>query len=388
MIFANFYQIRLRGITPVILTVTFRRIAVNLLALFSPLYVLQIVQNRGFSLNLAVLSVIFYILLIYLTKLLTLPLAENTAFRLGFRRVLILSSLPFALFLAFLFLSQKNPLFLILVSVFWGIHAALFWFGYHGLFVKFGDEEHFGRQTGISQALAVLAGVLTPVLGGLIVFKFSFHALFFLAGLIFLLAILMIVVSSEIKPRHDARLRVIWQLFRTHKKVVVAYLGHGGEAAVYGTIWPVFLFLLLGEILTFAEVVSASVLVAAVLAYLFGIWVDRVGWKQILGIGGVVGAGSWLARIVARTPLPIVGIDGSYRVTEEMLAIPLSVFSYQKAIEGGTGQALYFREISLTFGAVVFLILTAVLVFFNLPLWSTFVLAAIGALMPLLIVKK
>lgn len=108
----------------------------------------------------------------------------------------------------------------------------------------------------------------------------------------------------------------------------------------------------------------------------------------MLGIGSIIDAGTWLARIGARYPLPIVGIDGAYRVTEQMLDIPLSVFSYKKAMEGGTGQALYFQEISGTFGAMFFLALAAVLVSLNLPLWTTFVLASTGALMPLLIVRR
>lgn len=386
---ADFHLLpRKDGVASVIAVVTLRRIAVELLGLFSPLYVLGIAQSLGYSTKTSILVVISYFFLIFLAKLLAMPLAENTSFRLGYRRTLILSVIPFFLFVGCLALSQIQPGLLVLVSVFWGIHAALFWFGYHGLFVKRADQEHFGQQTGLSQASYILAAVITPILGGLIILEFGYQALFFLAGAIFALGVMIALLSGEVKPHRDARIVEVFQLFKTHKKVVAAYLGGGGESAIYGTVWPVFLFLLLGKILTFGKVISASVLVAAILTYLFGVWVDRVGGRQVLGIGSIVNTSSWLARIAARSPLPIIGIDGIYRVTEQMLAIPLSVFSYKKAIEGGTGQALYFQEISGTFGAIFFLGLAAALVFLNLPLWSTFVLASIGALMPLLIARR
>lgn len=376
------------GVGSVIAVVTLRRMAVELLGLFSPLYVLSIARDLGYSIQNAVLMVIGYFLLIFLAKLLTMPLAENASFRIGYRRTLILSVIPFFLFVGFLTLSQRYPILLVLVSVFWGIHAALFWFGYHGLFVKRADQEHFGKQTGLCQALYILVGILTPILGGLIVIKFGYQALFLAAGAIFTLGVMVALLSREIKPYHDARIIDVIQLFKTHKTVVAAYFGWGLESALYGTIWPVFLFLLVGKILSFGEIVSAAVLVAAIITYLVGLVVDKMGVKEVISLGSIVGFLTWIVRAIVRVPLAIVGVDGLYRVTEQMLHIPLSVRSYQKAITGGTGQALYFMEISLGLGSVLGLLLAGVLIFFNLPLWTTFLLASLGALAPTLIVRK
>jgi MFS family permease len=376
------------GVGSVIIVVTLRRTAIELLGLFSPLYVLGIARGLGYSIKSSFLVVIGYFLLLYLAKILTMPLAENTSFRIGYRRTLILSTIPFFLFVGLLVLSQSYPILLIFVALFWGVHAALFWFGYHGLFVKRGDYEHFGKQTGLSQAIYIAIGVVTPIFGGLVVLKFGYQALFLAAGAIFALGVMVALLSKEIRPHRDARIVNVIQLFKTHKKVMLGYFGWGLESALYGAVWPVFLFLLVGKILAFGEIVSAAVFMAAIITYLIGLVVDRIGVRQIIGLGSIVGFLTWTARVVVRTPLAIVGVDGLYRVTEQMLHIPLLVRSYQKAIDGGTGQTLYFMEISLGLGAITALVLAAVMVFLNLPLWTIFLLASFGALAPIFITRR
>jgi len=376
------------GVASVIAVVTLRRIAVELLGLFSPLYILGIAQSLGYSTKAAILMVVIYFFLIFLAKLLAMPLAENASFRMGYRRTLVLSVIPFFLFISCLILSQSQPSLLVLVSLFWGIHAAFFWFGYHGLFVKRADQEHFGKQTGIAQALYILAAVITPIFGGLIILELGYEALFLVAGAIFALGVMVALLSGEIKPHRDAHIVEVIQLFKTHKKMVVAYFGWGLEGTIYSAVWPVFLFLLVGKILSFGEIVSAAVLLAAIITYLVGLIVDQIGGKNIINLGAIVGFLSWILRAVVRAPLAIIGVDGLYRMTEQMLTVPLNVLSYKKAVDGGTGQALYFREISITIGSLVSLLLVAILVFFNLPLWTPFILASLGALAPIFATRR
>lgn len=375
-------------LVPLFASATLRRVAATLLSLFSPLYVLERSQEVGFSLNLAIVVVIFFFLILYFFKLLTLPLVENLGLKIGFKSILAYSSFPFVFFLAFLYFSQANYLFLIPAAIFWGIHAGFFWWGYHGTFIKTADQEYFGRETGAVQLLLTAASVIAPILGGFIVYQIGYQFLFILAGAIFLLAILVILPTPGTAPRHDAQIKKVWQVYKTHKRMVAAYIGWGGMNGLYGIIWPIFLFLVLGQILIFGEIVSAAILFASLINLLIGARVDRVGSRETLAWGAPLNFLSWLARIFARSANLIIIVDTFYRVTGQMLTIPLDVLSYRKAIEGGTGQALYFREISLTFGAMFFLFLAAVLVLLNLSLWTTFVLASIGALMPLLIVRR
>lgn len=383
----RFFQ-KFTSLLPLFVNVTLRNVAITLLALFSPLYLLQQSQKLGLSLNLAIVSVIVYFVVVYFFKLIALPLAENLGPKIGFKSILGLSCLPFMIFLAFLYLGQENFFLLFLSALFWGIHTGFFWWGYHGTFIKTADQDYFGREVGLVQVLLTASSVIAPILGGFVVYKLGYQFLFILVGFVFLLAILAILPAPKTAPRHDARIIKVWQIFRSHKRMTAAYIGWGGESGLYGIIWPIFLFLILGQILTFGGIFSAAILFASLINLLIGARVDKLGSEPTLAWGSPLNFLSWLARIFARPAFLIVIIDTFYRVTEQMLVIPLDALSYRKAIEGGTGQALYFREILITLGAIIFLILAAVLVFLNLPLWATFMVASLGALMPLLIVKK
>ncbi len=127
---------------------------------------------------------------------------------------------------------------------------------------------------------------------------------------------------------------------------------------------------------------------AAIITYLVGLIVDQIGEEKVIYLGATVNCLTWLARTMIRAPLFIVGIDGFYRVTEQMLQIPLDVKSYKKAVVGGTGRALYFREIALGIGSTIALLMAVFLIFLNLPLWSVFLLGAAGALVPIFTARR
>ena len=154
---------------------TFRRLAFGLLALFSPVYIFRLIFNVSHpeaTIRMGIIGVLVYMLFFCLIKILAFPLAENLAFRVGFKNVIALSFLPFFLFITFLILSEKHLLFLILAAFFGGLQAALFWFAYHGMFVKAVNEHSFGFHEGICQGLGILTLLVTPILGSLLIFFF------------------------------------------------------------------------------------------------------------------------------------------------------------------------------------------------------------------------
>jgi len=370
---------------------TFRRLAFGLLTLFSPVYIFRLILNLSsieVTIRMGIIGVLVYALFFYLIKILTFPLAENLAFKVGFKNVIALSFIPFFLFITFLILSERQLLFLVLTAFFGGLQAGLFWFAYHGMFVKAVDEYSFGFHEGVCQGLGILTLLVAPILGSLLIFFFGFTALFLTAGFFVLLAALTLIFSARDKPFHDARFLTSFALFKKHLKTFLAYLGWGGETALYGNLWPIFLILILGDILSYGGIITISILFSVLVIFLIGRWVDKAKGRRVLTYGVALGSFSWLLRTIAYFPFLIILVDGFYRLTEQMMTIPMDVLSYKKAISGGTSQSLYFREIALSLGAFLFLALASLMIFFNLPFWSTFILAFLGTLMPLLIMKK
>ncbi len=377
-----------KSISLLLATVSLRRLAINLLALFSPLFVFQLLAVHGQSIKESLTGVAFYFLCFYLVKLLCFPLAEKIAFKFGFKWSIFYSIFPFFFYIVFLILASQNIVFLILASFFGGFQAAFFWFGYHGLFIKFGDKKHFGMQTGIGQILNFLLLILAPLLGSFLIVNFGFNSLFFMAFIFACISALIILISPLIKPHEESSITKVFTLFKSHPRVFLSYLGWGGEATLYGTFWPIFLILIFESILSYGGIVSASILLAILMSYFMGNLVDKLKSGKIIRVGIFLGVLTWAIRIISYWPLLIVFLDGFYRLSEQMFALTMDVFSYKKARQGGTCQALFFREISLNLGAAVFLLLTILFLFLDFPLWFIFVLGLCGSLSPILINKR
>jgi MFS family permease len=377
-----------KAISLLLVTVSLRRLAVNLLALFSSLFIFQLLAVSGQQVKQSLSGVAAYFLCFYLVKLLFFPLAEKTAFKFGFKWSIFYSIFPFFFYIVFLILSSQNIIFLIPASFFGGFQAAFFWFGYHGLFVKFGDENRFGLQTGMGQMLNYLLLILAPLLGSFLILNFGFNSLFFAAFFFACISALIILISPLIKPHQESSLIRIFALFKSHPRVFFSYLGWGGEAALYSAFWPIFLILIFESILSYGGIVSASTLLAILLSYFIGNLIDKMKSGKVIRAGIFLGVLTWGIRIISHWPLLIVFLDGFYRLSEQMLSLAMDVFSYKKARQGGTCQALFFREISLSLGAAVFLFLTILFLFLNFPLWIIFVLGLLGSLSPILINRK
>jgi len=373
------------------LSSTLRKLAFSLIGLFSPVYIFRVifdVADVGSTIKMGLVGVLVYALVFYLIKILAFPLAENLSFKIGFKNVMAISFLPLFLFLTFIIMAESHLYFLILAAVFGGFQAGLFWFGYHGMFIKSVDEHCFGFHEGICQGLGIFTLLIAPTIGSLLIFFFGFTSLFLAAGFLAILSVLTIIFSPTTGPYHDARFLTTFTLFKKHSKNFLAYLGWGGETVIYYSLWPIFLILILGNILAYGGILTAGILLSVLATLLIGKWVDRARGKRMLGIGVALGAFSWLLRTVAYFPFLIVVVDGFYRLTEQMITIPMDVLSYKRAVTGGTSQALYFREIALNLGAILFLSIAAVMIFFNLPFWSVFILGFLGTLAPLLVLKK
>lgn len=365
-----------------------RRVSVTLLGLFSPIYILGIGRELGLSLQFSVAIVFLYFFLLFSAKLLTIPLAENLSLRYGFNGILLLSGIPFLIFIPLLVWSATLPWLVIPAAVFWGVHNGLFWWGYHGFFVKAGKLISFGEELGAATVFETVAMVITPITGALFAQKFGFSSLFWLAGLIFLFSLSLLVPASQRRPHTDVKLKEVIKLILTYKKAALAYTGNGTEAIWYTTVWPLFLFLTFGSVLRVGGIVSLAFLLAAFMTFLVGVWVDKVGEKRVVAFGSPLLSISWVMRALGQGPALFVVADGLWRFAEGMVQLPLNSLTYKKALEGSTDRAIMFRELSWVLGPVLAMPLLGVWVLLGLPLSWTFFLAAGFALLPLVWVRS
>lgn len=365
-----------------------RRVAVTLLSIFSPIFVFQVVRNLGVGQGEAIAAVFAYYFIAFFVRLLAYIYSENLSQIVGFKGMIRLSFIPFVLFLPALFFAARIPAMLSVAAVLWGIHAGFFWWGYHGYFVKSGEKGRYGEDIGKASVLETVALVVTPAFGAFVVSLFGFGTLFILSAIFMVFSLILLGKDHDKKQKIDIEFREVINLVKSHRSISLAYAGSGTEGVLYYIVWPLFLFLFFGQVISLGAVLSASALIAAVFGMITGRWDDKRGERTIISYGVPLITASWLLRILARSMSIFIIADSLWNFGQRMVGLPLNALTYNKAVEGSSARAILFRETAMLIGILISILLIIVWLLIGGGLMGSFLLAAIASTLPLIAVYK
>ncbi len=371
---------------PLFLSHSLRSAAISLSSLFSSIFIYEALLFLTGQSNTALLGVFSFFLGLYVFKLVGVLLAEEMALRLGFRWTFFLGLILSALCISTLALSQRWPVLLCLVMAIWGLSAGFYWFGWHGMMAKCCRRGSFGEELGLSGVITtfLLAGV--PLLGGWLISRFGYSALFAVSLFFIFLDLLSVRFLRGEQTHQDTSFGEALRLFRTHKRVALTYAGNSSGGVIYADAMPLYLFLILGTKLSLGEFLTASSLLVAFLGLAIGWWVDKKGKTGLLESGSLFSSSAWLGRLITRSVFPLFILDMITRIAAKMVEIPLGAWSYEKALDGhSTGRAILFRETAVCFGEIFACLLLIVSVLCGLGFEVGFLAAAIFSLAPLLL---
>jgi MFS family permease len=157
---------------------------------------------------------------------------------------------------------------------------------------------------------------------------------------------------------------------------------------IYGVAIPLYLFLILKKELSLGEFFSLSMVLVALIDLVIGRWIDIKGKSKVIGFGAIISLLVWLARFLTGQVGVLLLLDVLDRITTGMTGIPLSVLTYEKALDGhSTGRALLFREVALSFGSILACLCLILLTLLGIEMKFSFLVAGFFSLLPLLIAK-
>jgi hypothetical protein len=360
-----------------------RTIAQTFLGIFSSVYIYESFVGYGASRTESLIFIVFYFLTYLASKLLFLSAAEDMSRSVGFKGMIWLSALPFAIFIPSLIFASRHPLFFFLAAISYGMHSGFFWWGYHGYFIKAGDRKHFGEGLGEAGFLNTLAIMITPLLGGVLINFAGFATSFVVAGLFVFLSLLLLGKGNDRSQHNDVLFSEVIKLSIKHRKTSVAYAAYGIEATFYVFGWPIFLFLLFGGVVQLGAFVTISAILAAVAGVFIGKVIDTKGERGIVALASPLMSFSWLIKAVSQM-IPVFVVAESIRnFGVKMLDISLVEMSYKKAIEASTARAMLFREFNILIGSMFCLIVFGIWIYIGFTIQSFFVFVGISALLPL-----
>lgn len=361
---------------PLYLSQGLRQFAISLFSLFSAIYIYKISGSLR--------SVFLFFLLFHLANFLAAFMAEEWALKSELRSLVrIGQGLMFFAILLLLF-SEKSRFLLFIAPIAWGFSASFYWFGWYGLMAKGGRLGEYGRSLGWLEIFNLVPSFLSPILAGFLIHFYGYTGLFLMALVILFLSLFGLRGLGKEKTHYDTTPQEIWSLFKTHKRMVLAYFGASASATIYGISFPLYLFLILRKELSLGEFFSLSLIIVAVVNFLIGREIDKHGKRNLVASGSLLSYLVWLGRLLGWGVVWLFFLDVTDRVVEKMTSMPLEVLSYEKALNGATGRAILFRETAVELGAI-FVCLVLLLI---KDLRFSFVLGAWMALLPLLLIKK
>jgi hypothetical protein len=215
----------------------------------------------------AVLAAIAFILAV---RFLVRPLVVVLATRWGLRPLVVLGTIISALQFPLLAEVHGIGFPLLAACLIASLGETLYWTSYHSYFAALGDAEHRGHQIGAREALASLAGIIGPLAGG--------WALATLGPRIAFGTVAVVQVLSAIPllgMRNVAVAQTVPGAYRAAWRGVALFAADGWIGTGHAFVWPIALFLSLGESFTaFGGALALAAVVGAIAGLLLGRHID------------------------------------------------------------------------------------------------------------------
>jgi hypothetical protein len=215
----------------------------------------------------AVLAAVAFILAV---RFLVRPLVLVLATRWGLRPLVALGTLVSALQFPVLAEVHGVDLWLLAACLVASVGETFYWTSYHAYFASLGDAEHRGHQIGAREALASLAGIVGPLAGGWALATLGPRIAFGVVAIVQILSALPFLGTRNVIVA-----RTVPGAYRAAWRGVALFAADGWVGAGHAFVWPIALFLSLGESFTaFGGALALAALVGAVGGLVLGRHID------------------------------------------------------------------------------------------------------------------
>ncbi|OGF20804.1 hypothetical protein A2257_03495 [Candidatus Falkowbacteria bacterium RIFOXYA2_FULL_38_12] len=349
--------------------------AVSAVSIFEPIYLYTI----GFSVE----KIILFYIAVYAIYFFLAPLGGKLARSYGYEHSIIYSSPFLIIFYLSLFAIPYHPFFIASAIISFSLQKMLYWPGYHADFARFGKGKERGKEISNMVVASSIVWIIGPFLGGIFLTIFGFKPLFIIVSFLILISNIPLLTTPEkFVPVYFSYKEAMKKIFiKENWRKLFAYLGFGEEHIAL-VLWPLFIFLVIGEYDKIGLLVSTSIFLATLLTLYFGWLADRAPKRKMLKVGVGFTLLSWILKSLAFSALGVFVADFLYRVTKRVIYIPFTSITYEEAKDKSVMQEIIFFQMALSLGKVLVSILALILLFFFPGNWA--MIFILGAIMSLL----
>jgi len=342
-------------ITELYASVAIKNFAFSMIAIFEPLYLYKLYDS---------ISIVFlYYAIVYTAYFLVLPFGAKAAAKYGFEHC-IFYSVPLAI-LYFISLSQiPNYSWMIVFAIIFTIaHKALFWPSFHTDFAHYSAAGFKGREMSAMSSISLLATIIGPIIGGIILTKFGFEYLFVVVSILSLTSIIpLFKTKEEFEPHNFSYKKAFKRIFKPYgrykRKNFITYFAFSEEIIIMIG-WPIFIFFILKEFYLIGVLMGISALLIAVINLYIGKLSDKFSTdkkEKLLASSASLYSIFCLLRPFVGGWISILLVDFFSKIVKMGINYPILTFIYTG---GGRRkdflEYIMFYELSLSLGRIVIL---------------------------------
>ena len=381
-LFHNSFRIKYTELNEIYIFSTLRSLAFTFIAHFIPIYLFI---NKG-DLQL----VFLYYFLMYGMEGLLEPVAVKLIRHFGPKHT-IAFSVPFLL-LHFWFLQTLSvydwPIWVLSISGSFAL--AFFWQAYHYDFSKAKRKNKATSDVSKHYILLNVTAVLAPIIGGYLL-QNSGPIITFSIVIILLLIGTATLFKTGDKHSEDSKIDLKKLNWKRVRRDAVSYMGYTTEAFISMTVWPIFVYLIVGNYETVGLVTSVSIFTAVIVMYFVGRRADKGAKKRFFYIrfGAMAKSLIELLKILIRTIFGVYLANIAKSLGSAMFTAPWTSEYYLHADKESRSEYILIMEIATDLVRVL-IAGTLIILSFYLPvkavLVSGLLMASIGALLSAIIV--
>jgi len=351
--------------------------AMALVAIFEPIFLYSVV-------HLSVSQILLLNGLTYLVYIFAIPFGARVSSLFGYAHG-ILFSIPFQiLFWVFLYSGQENHALLLVGFVLYGIEKSLYWPAFHASVARFAQDQQRGREFSVLYAIINIVSILGPFFGGVLSQNFGVRITFVIASGLYALSFIPLFIQKEIFIPKAYQYRDTWELYKNFPSKFLGYAGFGEEMLLLN-MWPVYIFRVVRGYEKIGALVTVATLIATIIALFIGKITDIYSKQALIRIGALLYSLFWFFRITATTVASVFFADSFSRTSKDLVFIPLSTVTYERANQNHIMPYAVFFEQSLAIGKLFAAILGAILFYFTGRFEVLFIVAGLFSLLYMLI---
>ncbi len=313
-----------KQIKELFISVWVENFAMTLLTLFVPVYL--------WTLNYPIWMIGYYFLITYVAYFLVLPFGAKLAAKIGYTHTIAFSMPINVLFYISLYGVTFWPSMFYVSAVLYALSKAFYYVPYYADFSTFGGQRQRGREIAIMYVVGQLTIFGAPLIAGTILSELSFAWLFGIGSVLLLISVIPLFGSPDTPTHEKVPYLEIYRKFfaKENRRRFVTFLGFG-EELIAMTVWPIYVFIIVGNFLTFGAVLTASTVVSSVFLLLTGKLTDKISRARVVKGTSLIYFLSWFPKLFITTPLGVFLTDSVGQFSKTALMIPMSAVMYSEA---------------------------------------------------------